>query len=238
MRGCLFTLLLGGVAIALIVLIGLPQVAAGALTSAVTAAGLEADDTTVTVSSDPPTDLLGLKADRVRIRATDATFRGLQIGALDLELGGVAILDRTADTIDGRLTDVVIENIGGRELALGAITVAGGGDEITATTTVPGADVERLIADAAEPINGSRPKSVTLTAPNRVTVDFGFDVEGTLDVNGSGDLVVIVPDSPLAGGEIVLLRGGEDLPIRLTGVRVTEDGDLRLAGDLEIGILG
>jgi hypothetical protein len=238
MKGCLFILLLGGAALALIVVIGLPQVAAGVITSAVTAAGLEADDTTVTVSSDPPTDLLGLTADRVRVRATDATFRGLRIGKLDLELGGVAILDRTADTVDGRLTDVVIENIGGREVELAAITVAGGGDEITATTTVPGADVERLIADAAQSMTGTRPKSVTLTAPNRVVVDIGSDVEGTLDVNEGGDLVILVPDSPLPSNEIVLLRGGEDLPIRLTGVRVTEEGDLRLAGDLEIGIFG
>ena len=238
MKGCLFTLLLGGIAIALIVVIGLPQVAAGALTSAVTAAGLQADDTTVTVSSDPPTDLIGLRADRVRIRATDATFRGLRIGALDLELQDVALLDRTADAVDGRLTDVVIENVGGRAVELAAITVAGGGDDITATTTVPGADVERLIADAAESMAGSRPKSVTLSSPNRVTVDVGFDIEGTLDVTENGDLVVLVPDGQIPGDELVLLRGGEDLPIRLTGVRVTADGDLRLTGDLEIGILG
>src|SRR5512147_270207 len=106
MRGCLFTLLLGGVALVLLVVIGLPRVAAGVLTSAVGAAGLQADDTTVTVSTDPPTDLLGLHADRVRIRATDATFRDLEIGALDIELREMAIIDRTAQEVDGRLTDV------------------------------------------------------------------------------------------------------------------------------------
>jgi hypothetical protein len=71
-----------------------------------------------------------------------------------------------------------------------------------------------------------------------VVVDIGSDVEGTLDINDDGDLVILVPDSPLPSDEIVLLRGGEDLPIRLTGVRVTGDGDLRLSGDLAIGILG
>ena len=150
----------------------------------------------------------------------------------------VEILDQTADAVDGRLTDVRIENIGGREVVLDAITIAGGGDDITATTTFPGRDVERLLADAAEAQLGTRPKSVSLSSPNRVTIDVGFDVEGTLEVSEDGDLVLIVPDSPLADGEVVLLRGGEDLPIRLTGVRVTEDGDLRLSGDLAIGILG
>ena len=60
MRGCLFTLLLGAVAIALLVFVGLPQVAAGILTGAVTAAGLQADDTTVTVSSELNVLLVGI----------------------------------------------------------------------------------------------------------------------------------------------------------------------------------
>ena len=63
-----------------VVVVGLPVVAAGLVTAGLSAAGLVADDTTVTVSSDPPTDLLGLRADTVRVTATDATFRGLEIG--------------------------------------------------------------------------------------------------------------------------------------------------------------
>ena len=72
------------------------------VTTAVTAAGLQADDTTVTVSSDPPTDLIGLHADRVRVRATDATFRDLAIGELDLVLRDVSILDRIGRRRRGR----------------------------------------------------------------------------------------------------------------------------------------
>src|SRR5690349_13343248 len=132
MRGCLFTLLLGAVVLALIVVVGLPQVAAGMITTAVTAAGLKADDTTVTVSSDPPTDLIGLKADRVRIRATDAIYRGLLIGALDLELRDVSILDRSTRGVAGRLTDVTVQDLGGHELTLDEIRVGGGGQDITA----------------------------------------------------------------------------------------------------------
>lgn len=236
MRGCLFTLLLGAVAIALLVVVGLPQVAAGILTGAVTAAGLQADDTTVTVASDPPTDLLGLHADRVRIRATDATYRGLRIGALDVELGDVAIVDRTAGSVDGRLTEVVIENVGGREIELAEIAVAGGGEDVTAATTVPGAEVERLIADGVEAQAGVRPDSVSLGSPNRVVIDAGVTVEGTLEIDSRGNLRLLVPDSPIGGGDVVLLRAGEDLPIRLTGLRVTSGGDLRLTGELAVGI--
>jgi len=70
MRGCLFTLLLGAAAVALLVTIGLPQVYAGVVTGALTAAGLHSDDTTVHVESDPPTDLLGFHADTVTVSAT------------------------------------------------------------------------------------------------------------------------------------------------------------------------
>ena len=238
MRGCLFTLALGAPVIALIVGIGLPRVAAGMVTTAVTAAGLQADDTTVTVSSDPPTDLIGLHADRVRIRATDATFRDLAIGELDLELRDVSILDRSAERVDGRLSDVTIADLGGRKVTLDEIAVAGGGDDVTATTVVDGNAAERLIADAVEQRTGTRPDSVTLRDPDRLVIDAGIEVGGTLDVDGAGNLVLEVDDNPLGLEEVILLRGGEDLPIRLTDVLVTRDGDLQLDGDLAIGLLG
>lgn len=238
MRGCLFTLLLGAVVIALIVVVGLPQIAAGMVTTAVTAAGLHADDTTVTVSSDPPTDLVGLHADRVRIRATDALFRGLAIGSLDLELGDVALLDRTIRDVDGTLKDVRVENLGGREVTLDEMTVGGESGDITASTVIPGAQAERLIADAIEERTGVRPTSVTLRSPDRLEADVGVTVGGTLDVTVDGDVVLAVDDNPLGVESLTLVEGGGDLPIRITDVRVTRDGDLRLDGDLSIVLLG
>ncbi|HKF84643.1 MAG TPA: hypothetical protein VKB30_02590 [Candidatus Limnocylindrales bacterium] len=238
MRGCLFTLVLGAVVIALIVVVGLPQVAAGMVTTAVAAAGLEADDTTVTVSSDPPTDLIGLRADRVRIRATDATFRDLAIGALDVELRDVSILDRTADAVAGRLSDVTVANVGGSAVILDRISVGGGGDDVTATTVIGGSQAELLISDAVEQRTGVRPNSVTLQDPDRLTIDVGVEVAGTLDVAANGDLVLEVDDNPVGLDEVVLLRAGDDLPIRLRDVLVTPGGDLQLDGDLAIGLLG
>src|SRR5690349_13807145 len=182
MRGCLFTLLLGAVIIALIVVVGLPQVAAGMITTAVAAAGLHADDTTVTVSSDPPTDLVGLHAYRVRIHATDALFRGLAIGALDLRLGDVALLDRRIGKVNGTLQDVTVADLGGREVTLDEITLGGESGGITASTVIPGAQAERLIADAIEQRTGIRPKTLTLRSPDRLEADVGVTVGGSLDV--------------------------------------------------------
>ena len=238
MRGCLFTLLLGAAVIALIVVVGLPQVAAGMVTTAVTTAGLRADDTTVTVSSDPPTDLVGLHADRVRIRASDALFRGLAIGNLDIRLGDVALLSRTIGEVDGTLKDVTVDNLGGREVTLDEIAIGGKSGDITASTVIPGAQAERLIADAIEERTGVRPTDVTLSSPDRLEADIGVIVGGSLDVTVDGDVVLAVDDNPLGVESVTLVDGGGDLPIRITDVRVTRDGDLRLDGDLSIGLLG
>ena len=187
------------------------------VTTAVTAAGLQADDTTVTVSSDPPTDLIGLHADRVRVRATDATFRDLAIGELDL------VLRRRLDPRPlrrarrGRLSDVTVADLGGREVTLDEIAVSGGGDDVTATTVIDGAAAERLIADAVEQRTGARPDSVTLARPDRLMIDAGIEVGGTLDVDAAGNLVLEVDDNPLGprgGHPAARRRGPADPPDR------------------------
>ncbi len=238
MRGCLFVLVLGALVVALGVGIGLPAVADGVLTAGVSAAGLRASDTTVTVTSDPPTDLLGLHADRVRIRATQATFRGLSIAALDVTLLDVALAGRTVGAIDGRLDGVAITNIGARPMPLGTVTLSGGGDTVVATASIPGSAVRTLLADDLELEVGIRPTAVTLAPPDGVAVRVGTTANGRLAVTSSGDLVIRVLDGVAAGREIVLLRGGEDLPIRLTGVTVMPDGGLRLVGVLSVPLLG
>jgi hypothetical protein len=237
-RGCLFVLVTGALVVALIVVVGLPAFADGVLTAGVRAAGLEASDTTVTVTADPPTDLLALHADRVRVRATQATFRGLEIGALDVTFEDVGLVDRTARTVDGRLADVMVRNVGAKSLALGEITLSGGGSAVVATATLAAGDARTLIVDGVASDLGGRPSSVVLSAPDRVTVGVGIPVEGRFLVDGSGSLLVRVLDGPAAGQEIVLLRGGEDLPIRLTSVTVTAAGGLRLVGELTVGLLG
>jgi hypothetical protein len=239
MRGCLFTLLLGIVALALLVTLGLPAIAAGLLTGAVTAVGLQADDTTVTVSSDPPTDLLGLHADEVHITASDAAFRGVRIGSLDITLHDVNLPARTADEVDGRLRDVSLDDGSQPAIGLSSVRLSGGGESVTALSAVPAADARTLVADAVETAVGTRPSSITLTAPDKVRIRVGgVTVHGRLSVTGAGDLVADILDGPSAGDRITIISASSEDLIRLEGVTVTGSGGLRLTGMLAVGLLG
>ncbi len=236
MRGCLFTVVLASAVAALLVFIGLPAAAAGLLTAGVGAAGLQADDTTVNVSADPPWDLVWLQADRVRVRATTATFRGLQIGALDVTLSDVSVLGRTAGGVAGRLTGVTIPNVAGQPLGLSAINLGGGGDQITASTTIAAADARALVAaEIASVVGITVPASaVHLSAPDKVVVKAVVTVTATLSADKDGNLVATA-----AGlAPVTLLHAGEDVPIRFTSVEVDAAGNVALAGTLAVGLLG
>ncbi|HEY6571024.1 MAG TPA: hypothetical protein VIZ22_12075 [Candidatus Limnocylindrales bacterium] len=238
MRGCLFTLLLGAVAIGLFVVVVFPALVAGALTAGVEAAGLQSESTVVTVTSDPPTDLLGMHADQVRIRASDATFRGMEIANLDVTLHDLRFVDRTARSIDGFLDGMVVPDVGGRELALDSVRLSGGGETVIATTRIAGAQVEGLIADGIEAKLGKRPTSVALTVPDRLTVRLDGTVRGRLIVSPSGDLQLRITNGPAEGLVVTLLRGGVDVPLRLTEAAVSPAGDLELTGELAVSLLG
>jgi hypothetical protein len=237
-RGCLFTLLLGAAAIALFVVVGLPAIAAGAITAGLTAGGLQSDDTTVTVSSDPPTDLLGMHADRVHVTASDATFRGLRIGSLDVTLGDLSLTDRSADSVDGRLRDVAVADVAGSPMTIDTIRLTGGGDRVTATATVPGDQVKAMVSDAIEQRLGTRPQSISLHAPDQLTVDLGTPVAGRLLVTDAGDLDVRISTPGPAKGTEVRVIAADALPIHLTDVAVTDGGDVRLSGELSVGLFG
>jgi hypothetical protein len=235
-RGCLFTLALAAVVLALAVFVGLPAVAAGLLTAGVKAAGLQASDLTVNVTADPPWELLSLQASRVRVRATGATFRGLEIGALDVTFLDVSLLDRTADGVAGRLTGVTLPNVAGQPLALAAVNLAGGGGQITASTTITAADAQALVAAEVAAVTGASvpPSAVHLGAPDKVVVKATAPVTATLSVDAAGNIVATAPGM----APVTLLRAGEDVPMRFTSVKVDGSGNLLLAGTPVVSLLG
>lgn len=239
MRGCLFTLLLAIVVGILLVVVALPAAAAGVLTGAVEAAGLQASAIGVTVTSDPPTDLLGLTADDVRIRATRAAFHGLAIGSLDIRLHRVALLGLTVQDVSGAMDQVSVPDVGGQPLTLPSVILEGSGGQVTATAVVPAAQADALVLERIAAALGVRPSSVALVAPDQVVVRaLGVAVSGSLRVTTAGDVVATITSGPQVGQALTLLAAGSGLPIRVTSATVTPTGDLRIDGTLNIGLLG
>ncbi len=136
------------------------------------------------------------------------------------------------------LDGVVVPDVGGRDLGLDSIRLAGGGETTIASTTIKGSDVEAMIADEIERKLGARPTSVALAAPDRLTVQMGITAKGRFVVSSNGDLLVRISNGPAEGQLVPLLRGGVDIPLRLTDATVTPSGDLELTGELAVGLLG
>ena len=115
-------------------------------------------------------------------------------------------------------------------MTLDEIAVAGGGGRRDRDDRDPdgagaeGADRRRRRGAHRAPAR----TSVSLRDPDRLTIDAGLEVGGTLEVDGAGDLVLDWTTDRSRLEQVILLRGGEDLPIRAhRRARHATTGDLR-----------
>jgi hypothetical protein len=226
-RGCLVTiafLLAIGAAASWFVL---PPVAGTLVQGALSAAGVEAESMTVTVSADPPPRLLTLQADSVRIEATNLTYRGLRATSADVTLRDVALAERTFKTVDGTLRGVRFQPETGPQLRVSQVRLNGPADRVRATLTLPAADAGALATAAVEDALGITPRSVALTGPDRVQIDVGGLVVGArLAVRDDGALMLVAPSgNPI--GSVALVVPGPDVPFRIESFKIA-------AGDLAI----
>ena len=119
---------------------------------------------------------------------------------------------------------VVVPDVGGRALTLGTIGIAGSGDDRHGHGDHPrrggGGDDRRprsrTPSAPARPTSGSR-------HPTGSRSQLVIAVKGRFVVSDAGDLLVRITNGPAAGQTITVLRGGEDIPLRLTD----GDGDAR-----------
>ena len=192
-------------------LIGLPAVAAGALTAGVHGGG-------------PP----GGRHDRHRRErpadgpprpprrpgpdpgATDATFRGLddrlaRPDARTTSRSSTApptVVDGTLDGRHGHRRRRPRRSRSTRSASRAAAT------PITATTTIPGAGGRGAHRRRDRGALGARPTDVTLAAPDRLTVERRGRGQGPLRRHDAGDLSCGSPTGPRRG-QVVTLLGGE-----------------------------
>ncbi|MDP9482413.1 MAG: hypothetical protein M3P84_04235 [Chloroflexota bacterium] len=224
MRGCLVTIVfLLGIAVAASWFV-LPPLVGTLAQGALVAAGFEADSSTVTVSADPPPRLLTLKADSVRIQATNLTYRGLQATSADITLNDVGFAERSFRTIAGTLRGVRYQPQDGPELSAPLVRLSGRVDRIRATLTLPAIDAEALAIAAVEGGIGITPRSVLLTAPDHIQIDVGgLAVAARLAVREDGTLNLVAPTgSPI--GSIALVVPGPDAPFRIESFDVVDGG--------------
>ena len=232
MRGCLVILVL---ALALTLggaWFGSPALAGVLVESALDASGFSARTRDVRVASDPPFGILTGRADRVDIRADDATYEELDAERMELTLLGVDLLGRRFEEVDGRLIGARLERPEGGSVEAAEVQLSGPADGADAVVTIAGSEVERVAVDALEDGFGITPESARLTAPDLLTFEVGGNrVEGRFVVDPDGSLSVA---AQLPGNPRVELIEGD--PLRLESATVVDDA-LILTGSIDLAAL-
>ena len=201
------------------------SLAAGALGEA----GVTGTDTQVNVVSDPPTEILEGRADRVEIRSTAATIGGMQAETVDITLLDVSLADRTWEQIEGRLGGVTFTASDGSLVRAETVELAGPPDATRATVTVSGEVVEALALESVRRNAGLTISDVTLVEPDLVAIGaFGIQVQGRLVVAPDGWLAVALA---LPGGPQVPLFTPD--PLRLETASVSGNS-LVLTGTIDL----
>jgi hypothetical protein len=225
MRGCL-TLLVLMATIVVASWLFLPTVAGLVVGGALGQAGFAGSPRDVSVSSDPPIELLAGHADRVIVHATDVTYRDLTATTADLTLSDVNLINRTAGTVDGTLTGMRIRPASGHLLPVTSVTLSGSSSAIRARLSLSVADVSAMAASAVTSMAGSAPSKVTLASPDKATIVVsGITVSGRVVVDAQGGLVFRpTGKGPLIVGPIDLIRPGPDMPLRVRSIALTASG--------------
>lgn len=225
MRGCLVTIaLLAAVVVGAIWLL-LPPLVGTLAQGALVAAGFSADGMTVTVQGDPPPELLGLRADAIRVQASNARYHGLEAVDVDVTLRDVRLGDRTFGSLDGTLRFVSFPGTADRPgITVPEATLSGDADHVRATLTFPAAAARDLASAALEGKIGITPSRVTLAAPDRVRVVAGGNtIDGRLTVRADGALL-LQPQPSGTIGTLVLVEPGPDVPFRIDSFRIVDGG--------------
>lgn len=235
MRGCLVVLAAGLAFLAIIAWVALPPLAGTVVAAGLLASGLGGSGTSVQVEAAPPYELLDLRADSVRVRSSDVTWRGIDATSLDITLTGVDLGARTAETVTGRLDGASVPTMEGMT-PIERIDLSGPSSSIRTTLTIDPQTAANLATRAVESAIEKSTTSVRLVRPDRVRiVADSVTVEGRLSIDPkTGALVVDL--SPV--GHAVLTQPSSELPLVLESVAVTADGGVTLTGTLDPRALG
>jgi hypothetical protein len=216
MRGCLSVLIIAAGVVLAGAWFGGPTLAGVLVGRSLDSVGFVAADRSVTVSSDPPLEILAGHADRVTIRATRATVRDLTANRLLLTLTNVDLVAGQFSGVDGQLDDVLIPSVDGSSVDAGTVTVRGRAGAATTTVRIDAAVVEALLGRAIRRETGLSVAGLSLTAPDRIRFTAGLTISGRLAVGPDGSLVIAATSGDT---RFTVFKPNADL--RLTSVAVS-----------------
>ena len=231
---CAFVSVTGlvGALVAIALWLGGPSIAGGLIEGSLASAGFRGESTSVEVDTDEPWDVLGGRADRITIRAQDATIDQLQAERLQLVLTDADLSGRSFGQVDGRLEGVTLQAADGTAVHAASVDISGPPGEVRASIRIDAAEIERLALAEVQRQTGTEIGSTSIREPDIVSFTvLVFTVEGRFVVESDGalGLAVALPGNP----QVRLIA---DPSIRFDSVQVT-DGQLVLGGILSLPAL-
>ena len=221
---------LRGVAVGLVLLLvlgllfvwfALPTILGGVAVGILRDNGVRAGDMRVEVGADPPLKLIGLAADRVRVRATDVDVDRVRADSIDLTLRDVSLREQRFEQIEGRIDGARITPDEGATIEVSSVALSGPPEAALMTMTMTEPQVAALVRATIARSFGGQVGDVRLQAPDRLTFDVsGQTVSGRLRVDEAGNLT-FADDSGQLGLELFRSSGAE--PVALRSVRVVDD---------------
>src|SRR3954453_2050622 len=148
MRGCLSVLILAAGLVLAVAWFAGPALAGAIVERSLDGADFVAADRSVTVSSDPPLEILAGHADRVTITAARARVRDLTAAHVQLTLTNVDLVTGSFAGVDGQLDDVLIPTVDGSSVDARSVTLRGRAAAATAVVRVDRSIIEALLDKA------------------------------------------------------------------------------------------
>lgn len=216
------------VLLAVLVFVVLPLAAGPVIAGVLQSGGLRAQTLDVDVDANG-LQLLGGRADVLRLQAAGVDTQGFRVDELDLSLRGVALFDRTFQAVDGRLTGVRVPDPTGGSVAITSMELSGQAEATRAVGTLGAATSEALLRRAA--FESGVPVDRVSLGNGEVRFGRGpVEVPGRLEVR-DGSLLL---SSELVS--VVLVQPDPASPWRLEEVRVSPDG-ITVEGTLDTTVL-
>jgi hypothetical protein len=211
---------------------GLPFGASWLATNSLNAGGFTGTDTKVDVSAYPPPVLLTGHADSIHLTSSQVGIGDLHAASLDLTLGKVELFSRQIGTVAGTLEGVRVAAPDGQPVTVDTVKLSGAASSASAEMDVSMAEAQRLAVAQLKSLGIAA--TVTLAAPNRITVTAGGRSQPGRLVAAAGALV-LVPDGDSLP-TVTLMEPGAGNPFQLSSVAIAAD-HLTLVGTIDVQAL-